>query len=93
MAKFAPTMNTYQMLFIRYMSPVISLETVVKDYLVHMSIEHAKRLGSRQELPFPVARLGEKGKASWVVNLSDLAVYIDKQTAIAQQDHKAMHNN
>lgn len=90
MAKFVPKLNTYQMLFIRYMSPIISLETVVSDYLNNMSIEYAKRLASKQELPFPVMRLGEKGKATWMVNISDLAQYIDKQVAVAQQDHEAM---
>ncbi|KKW75728.1 hypothetical protein AAV97_18250 [Acinetobacter sp. Ag2] len=87
----AQTLNTYQMLFIRYMSPIISLETVVKDYMNNMSVEHAKRFASKQQLPFPVIRLGEKAKSAWMVNIADLAVYIDKQTAIAQQDHNAMN--
>lgn len=74
------------------MSPVIPLENVVEDYLSHMSIEIAKRKAVKQELPFPVVRLGEKQKATWMVNLADLAVYIDKQTAVAQHDHKAMND-
>ena len=88
---FAPRINTYTMLVLRYMSPVVPLELVVEDYLSHMSLEIAKRKAVRQELPFPVARLGEKQKASWMVNLADLAVYIDQQTALAQHDHKAMN--
>lgn len=88
---FAPGINTYTILMMRYMSPVVPLENVVEDYLSHMSIEIAKRKAVKQELPFPVARLGEKKKASWMVNLADLAMYIDKQTALAKQDHKAMN--
>lgn len=83
--------NTYQMLFICYMCPIIPLEVVVRDYLNHMSIEIAKRKAVRQELPFPVIRLGDKQKASWAVNIEDLAKYIDKQTAIAQMDFNAMN--
>ena len=78
------------MLFTRYMSPIISLETVVNDFLDNMSVPHAKRLASKQELPFPVIRFGEKGKASWMVSVSDLSQYIDNQMAIAKQDHEAM---
>ena len=79
------------MLLLRYMSPVVPLENVVEDYLSYMSVEHAKRKALKQELPFPVIRIGEKQKASWMVNLVDLAVYIDQQTQIAQHDHKAMN--
>lgn len=88
---FAPGITTFTMLCMRYMSPVAPLELVVKDYLSHMSLEIAKRKALKQELPFPVVRMGEKQKASWMVNLADLAMYIDKQTALAQQDHKAMN--
>ena len=83
--------NTYQMLFICYMSPIIPLEVVVRDYLHHMSIEIAKRKAFKQELPFPIIRLGDKQKASWAVNIADLAQYIDKQTKLAQEDFKAMN--
>lgn len=86
-----PGISTFTMLVMRYMSPVVPLEAVVKDYLSHMSLEIAKRKAAKQELPFPVIRLGEKQKASWMVNVSDLAVYIDRQTSLAQHDHKAMN--
>nr|WP_180110548.1 pyocin activator PrtN family protein [Acinetobacter sp. YH12098] len=79
------------MLFARYLSPVVPLENVIEDYLSHMSLEIAKRKAVKQELPFPVIRLGEKQKASWMVNLADLAAYIDHRTAVAQHDHKAMN--
>ncbi|KAF1026896.1 MAG: hypothetical protein GAK29_00980 [Acinetobacter bereziniae] len=91
MTNKAQTLNTYQMLFIRYMSPLVSLETVVQEYMNNMSIEHAKRFASKQQLPFPVVRLGEKAKAAWMVNIVDLAIYIDQQTAIAKIDHTSMN--
>ena len=90
-SNFSPRINTYTMLVLRYMSPVVPLENVVEDYLGHMSVEHAKRKAIKQELPFPVVRMGERQKASWMVNLVDLAVYIDQQTQLAQHDHKAMN--
>lgn len=87
---FEPRLSTYTILMLRYMSPVVPLENVVQDYM-SISIEIAKRKAIKQELPFPVIRLGEKQKAAWMVNLADLALYIDQQTALAQQDHKAMN--
>lgn len=87
---FEPRLSTYTILMLRYMSPVVPLENVVQDYM-SISIEIAKRKAIKQELPFPVIRLGEKQKAAWMVNLADLAVYIDQQTALAQQNHKAMN--
>lgn len=92
-ANFSPRINTYTMLVLRYMSPVVPLENIVEDYLSHMSLEVAKRKAIKQELPFPVARLGETQKAPWMVNLADLAVYIDQQTKLAQHDHKAMNGD
>lgn len=86
-----PKINTFTMLVMRYMSPVVPLENVVADYLSHMSLEIAKRKALKQELPFPVIRMGEKQKASWMVNVSDLAAYIDQQTSLAQHDYKAMN--
>ena len=82
---------TYTLLVLRYMSPTVSLEAVVKDFFPQMSMVIAKRKAVTQELPFPVLRMGEGNKAAWMVNLADLAVYIDRQTALAQHDHKAMN--
>ena len=53
--KFAPVINTYTMLVLRYMSPVVPLENVVEDYLSHMSLEIAKRKAVKQELPLFMA--------------------------------------
>ncbi|WP_151731836.1 pyocin activator PrtN family protein [Acinetobacter ursingii] len=88
--KSDPRLNTYMILMLRYMSPVVPLQTVVEDYM-SMSPDIAKRKALKQELPFPVIRLGDNQKAPWMVNLADLAVYIDQQTALAQHDHKAMN--
>lgn len=87
---FTPQINTFTALLMRYMSPIVPLEVVVSDYL-DMTLEIAKRKALKQELPFPVLRLGDNQKAAWMVNLTDLAIYIDKQTGIAQHDHKAMN--
>lgn len=82
---------TYTLLVLRYMSPTVSLDAVIKDFFPQMSLIIAKRKALTQELPFPVLRMGEGNKAAWMVNLADLAVYIDRQTALAQHDYKAMN--
>ncbi len=82
---------TYTLLVLRYMSPTVSLEAVVKEFFPQMSMVIAKRKAVTQELPFPVLRMGEGNKAAWMVNQADHAVYIERQTALAQHDHKAMN--
>ncbi|RZH03129.1 pyocin activator PrtN family protein [Acinetobacter pittii] len=84
--------NSLFLLVARYQSPVVPLETIVKDYFSHMQIAEARRRANSQQLPFPAFRSEpENKKSTWMVNVADLAVYLDKQSQIAKQDHQAMH--
>lgn len=80
------------LLTFRYQSPVVPLETVIGDYFDHMQIEEARRKANKQQLPFPVFRSEKDNKKSkWMVNISDLALYLDKESKIAKEDHLAMN--
>lgn len=84
--------NSLFLLVARYQSPVVPLETIVKDYFGHLQIEEARRKANKQQLPFPVFRSEKDNKKSkWMVNIADLALYLDKESKIAKEDHLAMN--
>lgn len=91
MNTFAPQINSFHALLIRYGSPVVPLETIVNDFFTHMKIEDANRRANKLDLPFPVFKSENTKKAKWMVNLVQLGAYLDQQSQIALQDHKAMN--
>lgn len=60
----------------------IPLDKICVD-LLSMKYHEAKRQAFVQKLPFPVHRLGTQ-KSPWMVSITDLAAYIDKQKAAAE---------
>ncbi|MHA3082053.1 pyocin activator PrtN family protein [Acinetobacter sp. ANC 5383] len=84
--------NALTLLMFRYQSPFVELETVVNDFFSHLSIAEARRRANSQSLPFPVFRSEAKNKkAKWLVSVEELALYLDKQAAIAKQDFNNMN--
>ncbi|WP_336957501.1 pyocin activator PrtN family protein [Acinetobacter johnsonii] len=83
--------NSFHVLMIRYSSPVVSLETIIKDYFTHMKIEDANRRANKMDLPFPVFKSEDSKKAKWMVNIVQFAAYLDRQSQTALKDHEAMH--
>lgn len=67
----------------------IPLEQVAAKYLPHMSESQWKRAASERSLPFPVFRPVPSQKAPWLVNINDLAAYLDAQEAKAKRDFRA----
>ncbi|NWK61396.1 pyocin activator PrtN family protein [Acinetobacter sp. SwsAc3] len=88
----APQFNSFHVLMIRYSSPVVSLETIIKDYFTHMKIEDANRRANKMDLPFPVFKSEDSKKAKWMVNIVQFAAYLDRQSEIANQDFKAFNS-
>ncbi len=84
-------LNSFHVLMIRYSSPVVPLETIIKDYFTHMKIEEANRRANKMDLPFPVFKSENTKKAKWMVNIAQFAAYLDQQSLIAFQDHIAMN--
>ena len=87
-----PQMSSFHVLMIRYSSPVVSLEVIVNDYFAHINIAEANRRASKMDLPFPVFKSENSKKAKWMVNIAQFAAYLDKQSAIAEQDFNNMYS-
>lgn len=82
-------MKTYFALLITYGAPQVKLTTIWPDFLSHMSERTLKTRASQQALPFPVLK-GESQKSEILVDLRDLAEYIDKVRDEAIKLHRRM---
>lgn len=80
------TLDTGFLLLLRYRRPAIPLEQAVQDWLPHLSIEVAKRRANVQTLPFPAFRADTSQKSPWLVNLADLAAWLEKSQNQASKD-------
>lgn len=67
----------------------IPLETVAAKYLALDSVR-AKRDAAAQRLPFPVYRAGSQ-KSPWLVRVTDLADYLDRERNEAARDWANRH--
>lgn len=79
------------MLFLRYKSPVVALSTIIQDYLPHLNETTAKRYASKCELPFPAFRTDNSNRAVYLVNVADVAVWLENEREQARQDWQAMN--
>lgn len=75
------------MLFLRYKNPVVSLETILADYLPHLNKVTAAKKARKCQLPFPAFQTGGGG---WFVNLTDFAPYLEKQRMEAKKNWENM---
>lgn len=79
-------------LLMRYRAPVITLETAIKDFLPHISIEQAKRRAGVQTLPFPAFRAEASQKSPYLVNVADLATWLEKSREEATGEWQKIHS-
>lgn len=79
------------LLAMKYQSPVVPLEVIVKDFLPHLNIETAKKRAALQDLPFPTFKAEDSKKAPYMVNITDVAIWLNKQSQISKQDWTNMH--
>lgn len=82
-------MNTMFLLMAEYGMADIPLELLAKKYL-GIDPAMAKRQAATQNLPLPCYRAGSQ-KSPWLVRVTDLAEFLDKQREIAAKDWRAMH--
>lgn len=81
-------MNTVFLLLAEFETSQIPLELICKKYLA-MDYRPAARAAAVQQLPFPVFRGGSQ-KSPWLVNVNDLADYLDAQRAKGLSDWQKM---
>ena len=88
----ADTLDTGFMLALRYKTPVITLDQAVADYLPYISIDLARRRASVQTLPFPVFRAENSQKSVWLVNIADIAAWLEKNRRSAAAEWQRMNS-
>lgn len=82
-------MNTVFLLMAEFGQTDIPLEPVAARYL-GMDERVARAKAGRGELPFPAFRAGTQ-KSPWMVRVTDLAEWLDRERARAVKDWKARH--
>lgn len=81
-------MNKTLMLMAEFETSDIPLSDICDKYF-GLSYPKACRLASVQKLPVPVFRGGSQ-KSGWLVDIRELAKFIEQQTAKARMDHQRM---
>lgn len=77
-------MNTRFLLMAEFNTSDIPLEAVASKYL-GLTMREAATRAKYNELPFPVFRAGSQ-KSPWLVNVSDLANFLDKTRENAKKE-------
>ena len=81
---------TALLLMVEFEEADIPLEKVAEKYL-GMKPQQAARKAKQHELPFPTFRAGSQ-KSSYLVNVADLAKFIDDSRAAAEREWKLMNS-
>ena len=82
-------MNTIFLLMAEFETADIPLERIAEKYL-GIDGNQAKRQAAVQRLPIPCYRAGTQ-KSPWLVRVTDLAEFLDKQRTAAKKDWTAMN--
>lgn len=78
-------MNTAFLLMAQLNKAIVPLDEISDEYL-GLAPRTAQNYAKAGKLPFPAFRSGNGNKAPWLVNVNDLAAYLDKQRDIAKKD-------
>ena len=77
--------KTEIMLLIKFESPIIPLEKVSEEYF-GCNKNTAKQRAKSGTLPIPAFRLGKSQKLPWMINIQDLAHFIEKSSNEAKKE-------
>jgi len=78
-------MNTQFALLARFESPTVQLKVICEEFFGYTP-KTAEQKAKGQDLPVPTFKLRDSERSPSLINVSDLAVYIDKQHALATSD-------
>ncbi len=78
-------MNTAFLLMAQFNKVIVPLDQISKEYFA-LEPRTAQNYAKAGRLPVPAFRGGESNKAPWLVNVNDLAAYLDKQRDAAAKD-------
>lgn len=83
-------MNTLFLLMAEFSQADVSLEVVAKKYF-NLDKKEAYARAKLRTLPVPAYRAIDSQKAPWLVSLTDLAAYLDKQRDHARAEWQRMN--
>lgn len=83
-------MKTVFLLLAEYETQDVPLALICEKYF-GMKEREAIRKASLQQLPVPAYRCGSQ-RSPYLVNINDLAAYVDTMRAQARKDHEKMNN-
>lgn len=91
--KYDDEFSTIQLLNMRHMTPIITLELACKLYLPHINSHDAiTKRASEQGFPFPVFKAEPNNKKSpYMVKLKELAAWIDREAEQGEHDWKKVN--
>ncbi|ABE56549.1 conserved hypothetical protein [Shewanella denitrificans OS217] len=78
-------MNTAFLLMAQFNKAIVPLDEICKTYF-GLESRTAQNYAKAGRLPVAAFRTGSSNKAPWLVNITDLAEYLDKQRDAAKQD-------
>lgn len=77
-------MNTAFVLMAQYNGlAVIPIEQICKDYFTHLTAEMFQRKVMAGQIKLPITRLETSQKSARGIHITDLALYLDQQRALA----------
>jgi predicted site-specific integrase-resolvase len=79
-------MNTAFLLMAQFNKAVIPIDDICEEFF-GLSKGVAKNYAKAGKLPIPAFRTGKSNKSIWMINVTDLAEYLDKLRDQAKKDH------
>lgn len=78
-------MNIAFALLARFESPIVALKDISGEFL-GLTPKTAEQRAKAQSLPFPTFKLRDSERSPSLVNVQDLAAYIESQYAVSRKD-------
>ena len=78
-------MNTQFALLARFESPTVKLTDICEEFFGYKP-KTAEQKAKGQDLPVPTFKLRDSERSPSLIKVSDLAIYIDEQYALANND-------
>ena len=82
-------MNTEFALLAQYNKAFVTLEEISNDFF-NMGEKKAEEIVASGDFPIPVMRGGKSQKSPYLLKVSDLAQYLDKQYLMYKEDWEKM---
>ena len=83
-------MNTLFLLMARFEKPQVQLKDVCEEFF-GVKFRHACMMAAAGKLPCPAFQLRDSERATWMIDLRDLAELIDNRRTMAKETLERLH--